>query len=454
MALTLQVRDSHRLLPADDVSRELGAGALTIGRGPQNDWVLPDPERVISSQHCAIEASGDRFVLTDTSSNGVYLNGAGTALGRGKSAELNDGDTIRIGHFEIEVHVAGQAAAAPAAPEPASDPFDDFGLGEPAPDPLEEPAEPAPGQLDDIFADSAPAADDPFAEPSGDRAVFDQVPPEADLLEVPRPMAPAEPAGEIPTDWDDDDLAPEAPAPEPVAPIPDPVAETAPEPAPAPTPAPVQAAPKPAPAEAVPARLGASDKAALEAFLKGAGLDDLELPEDEALETFELLGSVYREVVTGLMDVLAARGSIKNEFRLSQTMIRPVENNPLKFSLGAEDAMAALLTKKGRGYLPPLRAIGESFDDVKAHQVAMLAGMQMALKGLFARFDPKDLERRIEGEKGIGTLLTGKKARYWDEFTRLYENLVAEAEDDFESVFGREFGRAYDEQVRKLKQGS
>ena len=32
MALTLQVRDSHRLLPADDVSRELGAGALTIGR--------------------------------------------------------------------------------------------------------------------------------------------------------------------------------------------------------------------------------------------------------------------------------------------------------------------------------------------------------------------------------------------------------------------------------------
>jgi type VI secretion system protein len=162
-----------------------------------------------------------------------------------------------------------------------------------------------------------------------------------------------------------------------------------------------------------------------------------------------MLGTLFREVVQGLMEVLAARSSIKNEFRLSQTTIQPVENNPLKFSLGVDDALTALLTKSGKGYLPPVRAVQEAFDDIKAHQVAVLAGMQVALTSLLARFDPKALEDRISQDTGIGTLLTGKKSRYWDEFTRLYQSLAMEAEDDFQSVFGREFGRAYEEQVRK-----
>ena len=115
--------------------------------------------------------------------------------------------------------------------------------------------------------------------------------------------------------------------------------------------------------------------------------------------------------------------------------------------------MSALLTKHGRGYLPPLRAFQEGFDDIKAHQVAMLAGMQVALTGLLERFDPEALERRISDDKGLGTLLSGKKSRYWDEFTKLYDSLVAEAEDDFQNLFGREFGRAYEEQVRNQRRG-
>jgi type VI secretion system protein len=111
--------------------------------------------------------------------------------------------------------------------------------------------------------------------------------------------------------------------------------------------------------------------------------------------------------------------------------------------------LVALLTKHGKGYLPPVDAIREALDDIKAHQVAVLAGMQVALTSLLARFDPNALEARIGQEKGIGTLLTAKKSRYWDEFTRLYENIAVEAEDDFQRVFGREFGRAYEEQVRK-----
>ena len=43
-----------------------------------------------------------------------------------------------------------------------------------------------------------------------------------------------------------------------------------------------------------------------------------------------------------------------------------------------------------------------------------------------------------------------RKARTWELFCATYGEIVREAEDDFQSVFGREFARAYDAQMRKL----
>ena len=43
-----------------------------------------------------------------------------------------------------------------------------------------------------------------------------------------------------------------------------------------------------------------------------------------------------------------------------------------------------------------------------------------------------------------------RKARIWELFCTTYKEIAHEAEDDFQSVFGREFARAYDAQMRKL----
>lgn len=476
MPLTLQVRDANRLLPAEDTSRVLEQGTLTIGRGLENDWVLPDPERVISKQHCEIQAEDGGFLLTDTSSNGVFLNGTTTPVGRGKSVPLNDGDQVRISHFEFTVTVTGDAPSLTAhsggtadaygaddppvfsdAPASGDDPLAGILGDDDHSDPFAAPTpQAAPPQLpdDDFLLDTPPETQ----EDAGSALPLDHVSAGQGLLQVPEPLP------EIPSDWDDDlaggDSGGSSAGAEPVAPWPaenDPFADrgqpAAAEPAipasppTAPTPPPAPRPQAPAPAGAVSPQTAVN---ALKAFLAGAGLEDeLEIPEERAEETLKILGTLYRNTVQGLMEVLATRSSIKNEFRLSQTTIQPVENNPLKFSLGVDDAMTALLTKRSRGYMPPVEAIEEAFEDIKAHQVAVLAGMQVALTGLLARFDPKTLEDRLAAEKGIAKLLTGKKARYWDEFTKLYEKLAVEAEDDFHSVFGREFGRAYEEQVRK-----
>ncbi len=464
-------------MPEQDTSRVLETGSLTIGRGLENDWVLPDPERVISKQHCVVREEGGRYLLTDTSSNGVYLNAADGPVGRGNTATLENGDRLRISHLEIDVIVEPSAempagiagtletdvfAEPPAAQAGTGDDFDEI-IG------LTEEAEASPGTrgYGDLGFAAEPVAAAAEQIPADDFAGgVEHSPMEQDYLQVPEPIPESTPA--IPDDWDADwpegPEAEEAGAAEPLPEVEDPFAQPAPSqpdleaPPAQPAAPPVQPAAAPAPpaqptlAQPTPAQVApVAQRRLLEAFYRGADLEGVEISDAKAEEKLEMLGQLFREVVQGLMEVLAARSSIKSEFRLSQTTIQPVENNPLKFSLGVEDAMTALLTKTGKGYLPPVQAVQEAFDDVKAHQVAVLAGMQVALTGLLARFDPDALEARIGQDKGIGTLLTGKKSRYWDEFTHLYQSIATEAEDDFQQVFGREFGRAYEEQVRKQR---
>jgi len=163
------------------------------------------------------------------------------------------------------------------------------------------------------------------------------------------------------------------------------------------------------------------------------------------------LGSLFRKSTAGLMGVLAARGDIKSEFRLSQTMIKPTENNPLKFSLNIDESMIALINKKGEGYMKAGDAFEEAFDDLKAHQVAVLSGMQTALISLLKRFDPQLIIADEEEVSGMKKMLGGQKSKYWDDFVHLYNKLSRNAEDDFQNIFGSEFAKAYEQQIHNQK---
>ena len=74
MAIKLRViSDQYRAL-GEQRSRVFGVNGGTIGRAPDNDWVLPDPSRVVSGHHCEIEYRGGAYWLKDTSTNGVFVN--------------------------------------------------------------------------------------------------------------------------------------------------------------------------------------------------------------------------------------------------------------------------------------------------------------------------------------------------------------------------------------------
>ena len=167
---------------------------------------------------------------------------------------------------------------------------------------------------------------------------------------------------------------------------------------------------------------------------------------------FEQIGKMTLEFTDGLVQTLSGRTHIKSEFRLDQTMIRPVENNPFKFSTSTASTLQQLLDKSNPAYMSGVDAIKEGFDDVNAHQMAVVAGMEAALHDILKRFSPKMLETRMTSDSILDNILPGgKKAKYWDMFKLLFDQIAGEAEDDFQQLFGRKFSRAYEEQLSRLK---
>lgn len=162
------------------------------------------------------------------------------------------------------------------------------------------------------------------------------------------------------------------------------------------------------------------------------------------------LGALFRAFVTGTRDVLMSRAEIKHEMRVEQTMIRARDNNALKFSISPEEALLALLRPNRPGYKQPLPAVEEAFDDIRSHELAVMAGMQTGLMALLKRFDPALLEARLQKGMLDGILPGARKARFWELFCTTYTDIAREAEDDFHALFGREFARAYAAQISKL----
>lgn len=77
----------------------------SFGRAPDNNWVLPDPSRYVSSRHGSIRFENNQFLLIDESTNGIYVNGASLPLGSAQPLVLKDGDLLVFGDYRIQTNI-------------------------------------------------------------------------------------------------------------------------------------------------------------------------------------------------------------------------------------------------------------------------------------------------------------------------------------------------------------
>jgi predicted component of type VI protein secretion system len=111
MKLTLVLKGPDRLMGAQ-LEKSMQNGSLVIGRSPNADWTLPDPEKVVSKAHCRIDKDASGFVLTDTSTNGVEIND--DPVGFGLPRRLSNRDVLKLGDAVVVVRIEDEIQALPS----------------------------------------------------------------------------------------------------------------------------------------------------------------------------------------------------------------------------------------------------------------------------------------------------------------------------------------------------
>ncbi len=571
----------------------------TMGRSSSNDWVLPDTNRYLSGRHAILRCQNGDYYITDTSTNGVFINQKPVPLGRDNSARLENGDTLKMGGYVMEVLLDSEKSSGskmppettsvvtqeadhpfdikddfPKRPTPgkrkveSDDPFSDFNSSFDK-DELPQKKD-APLPLAEDFWDNSDSSslstshdsqlsDDPFfsdgdfmvagtdSERTPDRRSIDDTP-LADFYQPPDIQKPdngkadshiSEKPGKLPdNDFglleskvqpgfpDEDDPFDFSAIAEPLrskqrdSTIEPEIAEAT-SPAQAidsimvdsdlddpfdfsgigidtPEPKKTEAVyiddgtkitervdlttadrPEPVLEQAVIAEAATGDAALIgqggRVLSVDSGKPDVhqELPAGQDIQKLlagmgimdesarrtiaehvspEKIGQLFRILLQGSMDVLRTRTEIKSEMRMDVTTIRPIQNNPVKFSVNVDDALLKLLMPQGASFMKPELALAEAFDDIKAHQVAVIAGVQASLKLVMKRFDPDKLVERLQKQNRIlANIPIQRQARLWGLFEELYSTIEEEAADDFQRLFGLEFSRAYEKQIEQLE---
>ena len=435
MALTLEVVGVHAASMGPNVRRVLGDTELKIGRDSDNDWILP--QSYVSRHQAVVRCVNGMYFLEQIGSCPIVLNETGRPLERNRIARLSAGDRIMIDDIEIRVLAseglrASDGPRAPASsitlspmfpdpgPAPAL-PLNDFPISHSGPvDPLELLAVRAPDPRHSARA--APRM--PDLGSILDEAMLPSV--------APSPEVPARPA--LPDNWFGGSAA--APRSAPFVPLAS-VAPTAPIP--------------PAAPDRTVSPSAAAAAVTLDSLLRGAGIDPAQTQLSE--EVASQLGEVLRIVVEGTMQVLQARNQIRKEFRMATTQVAPRNNNPLKFSADVDDALHKLLVQRSPAYLDTVSAFTDAFDDIRVHQLAMLASLRVAFDSMLRQFDPHVLQAQFakQGAARGSVLGLGGKPKHWEAYVGRYAELAADRDFAFRRLFGEEFGKAYEQNLEQQR---
>lgn len=429
--LILAVADRQAAQFGSRSSKAFEAVGGSIGRSEDCDWVLAASG--VSRVHAMIRYLNGIYFIEDRSTNGMLLNDV--PLIKGDPSALKHGDRLLIDTFEVGVRLQDAAASSvpdllepmPAATSAAAlDPLD-FGLLSPP-----APAYPPPTAAIPLGEELIPGAIGPASAGELDPLSFlgpgdassgllsgattgsagsswNHSASTEDFFHPPMTTDQRQAsANALPENWDltmGDFSSPPSPAPLPKAP----------------------------PAVAAAPRMPTAPAAET--------TGPVALPQD--------VDQIFRVVVDGVMDVLRARAEIKNTFRLPVTIIQRSENNPLKFAPNPDEALAKIMAPPNGAFMSGTAAFEDAFDDIRCHQMAMLAGVRAAFESLLAHFNPDRFEQEADGSSKRSAF--AGKGKYWDKYRENFDGLSRDPDECFRRLFGDEFARAYEEQLSRLK---
>jgi type VI secretion system protein ImpI len=482
MGLSLRIENETQLADGGPLSVNVaGKRNIDIGRDTHLDWTLPDPTRFISSKHAEIRYKDGGYWLHDVSTNGTFLNGGDHRMQA--PHRLRNGDRFIIGHYIIAVALDGEFGDAVAPPgvavsQPAAS-YQELWVNQThMPPPIDAAQLKAPREraspINPDFLDWA--ADVPNPDP------FDRAPmqPMAAPSMPPAPQLPMPEGASTPRggdDWAAGPMTPVAPPPPPPPELPEPrrpvwtnepespwsaepaaparAQRTPPateEAASPPTRGPAPPTSAPAPAMAASGDRSAAAQQFLRRFAAAAGVPEQVFAQQDPGQVADQIGIAMRLMVDNVMQLLNARVQAKRLARSSNhTLVQAFDNNPLKFSPSSEEALRVMFGPPTRSYLDARRAIEQSFDDLKSHQIKTYSAMQHALNLLVAELDPQTIDRETDAEGRLAALMTSRKAKLWDAYVARWQGKVRREGGGLVESFMLLFADCYDRDNSEIR---
>ncbi|ALB22864.1 FHA domain protein [Piscirickettsia salmonis] len=125
----------------------------------------------------------------------------------------------------------------------------------------------------------------------------------------------------------------------------------------------------------------------------------------------------------GFIELLIARAKVKNDLNVNMTMIQHEENNILKHSVHAKQAMALFLQTQSDSFLAAKPAIEDTVKDIKQHQRALFEAVKKALQSTLNAVDPLAIERQASEGKRYFFPGNKYKADCWKDYSKRFQNL-------------------------------
>ena len=417
MAIKLRVISDHYRELGEHRSRVFGVNGGTIGRATDNDWILPDPKRIVSGHHCSVEYRGGVYWLRDSSTNGVYVNDDKEPASVSGPVALKDGDRLRIGEYEIVVSVDDRVDFLSRNAEPPSaDEHLEDDLG-------------APLNIDGLLGTRHPDESGPVPVGNAYGLKLRGLLPESARRETGNrvPDEPPPPPASAPPDWAtrtrpvtrqelDEAIERRRSRQEPTRPRPVPLHQQA--------------------------STWTDLNSAVQAFCRGAGVDPDSLSAEARAVLPLLAGQLLRELAVGLADIRQARDAVFGDARGSSRTLSG--NNPLVGSSSIEQALQRLFESHGRIYGGAVESLRESLQEIKEHERASQRAMTEGLRALMRQMDPANVADQFDqGRARKGSSGQDLRPQYWEHYVNFHRLLSQGLEEGLPQPVLEAFQKAY-----------
>ena len=207
------------------------------------------------------------------------------------------------------------------------------------------------------------------------------------------------------------------------------------------------------PAEPIAASAAPADaQALLQAFLNGAGIPEISLSSGLTPELMEMIGGLLASAIDGTVDLIGQRAVVKREVKADVTMVVVRKNNPLKFLPDGATVLTQMLRKRMPGFMGPVEAMRDAYEDLHAHQLGTAAGMKAAMRSLHHQLDPAFIERSVGPVSVLERILpASRKVRAWNRYCAVHRQTDAALAADTHAVAGKAFLDAYERASEQYK---